>query len=431
MILYIKTMIDELANQLDASKPAEGIISRFKELIDELNTLDPSGFQPASRYDFVELRRRLRNYAKLEDRQWKLICRYRQGQEDSVLPDELVHAMNAVELSEKLQGWVERGALGNIPIAHGITKEAEELLSRTRTVLDSYVGLEEIATTREFQSIKDAGEYGGAEVAKMSKLFISWSGEISHEIAKYLREWLPEVLPRVSPWVSSEDIAKGSRWFPTLMKELESTGACIICLTRENVDSLWIHYEAGAIAAKTEEAKVLPYLVNLDGSEIKGSPLSQFQWAKSTKDDTWKLVRDINRAMRLGHDEIVLRGHFDSKWTQLKRKLDKFDEDQEKQPDGSTKKGKPEPTPPSRTYDDNDLLSILETWMGKRGVEANLQVIFHDDVDKELAIPSGSSQRLLEQAAKRWEYMVARKGANSITFRERPPEGPAYSNPGW
>jgi hypothetical protein len=62
----------------------------------------------------------------------------------------------------------------------------------------------------------------GISILPTVKLFISWSGSRSHQIARILRESLPNVLPHVEPWFSSEDIAKGTRWSIELGKELDA-----------------------------------------------------------------------------------------------------------------------------------------------------------------------------------------------------------------
>jgi hypothetical protein len=67
------------------------------------------------------------------------------------------------------------------------------------------------------------------------KVFISWSGEMSHKVANVLRDWLPYVIQAVDPFVSSGDINKGERWGDVLAEELEDTEFGIICLTPYNV----------------------------------------------------------------------------------------------------------------------------------------------------------------------------------------------------
>jgi hypothetical protein len=55
------------------------------------------------------------------------------------------------------------------------------------------------------------------------KVFISWSGEKSREVALALREWLPDVINRVEHFVSSKDIDPGRRWQSEVAGELAST----------------------------------------------------------------------------------------------------------------------------------------------------------------------------------------------------------------
>ncbi len=128
------------------------------------------------------------------------------------------------------------------------------------------------------------------------KVFISWSGERSKKVAEALREWLPNVIQAIDPWMSSEDIEKGGRWYVDIVSELESSYYGIICLTSDNIESPWIHFEAGALSKSMEKSRVCPYLFHIDPSIIKG-PLVLFQAAKSTKEDTKKLLHSINQAL--------------------------------------------------------------------------------------------------------------------------------------
>jgi hypothetical protein len=131
---------------------------------------------------------------------------------------------------------------------------------------------------------------GGAAAVK---LFITWSGELSHRIALHLKEWLPAVLPFVEPWVSSEDIPKGRRWGVELASQLEGTNSGIVCLVPGNIDEPWLNFEAGALSKSVEKARVHPFLLSPAPVRLDG-PLEQFQATRFNKDDVKKLVKAIN-----------------------------------------------------------------------------------------------------------------------------------------
>ena len=90
------------------------------------------------------------------------------------------------------------------------------------------------------------------------KVFISWSGETSFEVAKILKEWIPCIIQDVEPYFSSEDIDKGARWSTDIAKELEEASFGILCVTRDNLQSQWLNFEAGALSKAIDKAKVCP-----------------------------------------------------------------------------------------------------------------------------------------------------------------------------
>ena len=117
------------------------------------------------------------------------------------------------------------------------------------------------------------------------KVFISWSGKTSCELAKIFRDWLPSVIQAVKPYYSPDDIAKGERGNTSMATELEQADAGLLCLTRDNLDAPWIMFEAGALSKKLDTSRVCPILfAGLETTDLKG-PLGQFQAAKFNKED--------------------------------------------------------------------------------------------------------------------------------------------------
>lgn len=84
------------------------------------------------------------------------------------------------------------------------------------------------------------------------RIFLSFSGPVSKTVGAALFEWLKTLTPSFAPFMSDRDISAGS-WSPQLMKALRTSDACIACVTRENLDAEWIHFEAGAIAMRDQD----------------------------------------------------------------------------------------------------------------------------------------------------------------------------------
>jgi TIR domain-containing protein len=148
------------------------------------------------------------------------------------------------------------------------------------------------------------------------KLFISWSGSRSHQIARILRESLPNVLPHVEPWFSSEDIAKGTRWSIELGKELDAAKFGIICLVPENLHEDWVIFEAGAMSRSIDTARVAPLLVDVAVKDVPG-PLAQFQCTGFEQEDVRRLVRSVNQTTATPMDQANLDEAFDRHWPRL------------------------------------------------------------------------------------------------------------------
>jgi hypothetical protein len=152
------------------------------------------------------------------------------------------------------------------------------------------------------------------------KIFISWSDERSEALAKALREWLPLVLHFVDPWLSKSDIQAGERWSIEIAKELENCNFGVLCITRENLSSPWILFEAGALAKSMQDGRVIPLLLDLDFKEISG-PLAQFQAKKADSTGIKELVVSLNKADSAPVPEAQLHKLFSVLWSDLEKQI--------------------------------------------------------------------------------------------------------------
>ena len=153
------------------------------------------------------------------------------------------------------------------------------------------------------------------------KIFISWSGDVSHKVALIMRDWLPKVIQLIDPYVSSEDTDKGTRSLQEISRELEISTFGIICITKSNVNEPWINFEAGAISKLVGTTKVSPLLIGLKRTDIKG-PLTQFQNTLIEKKEIKDLLISINKSIdSFPLEEKILDEVFETWWPSLEKLL--------------------------------------------------------------------------------------------------------------
>lgn len=154
------------------------------------------------------------------------------------------------------------------------------------------------------------------------QVFISWSGDQARALAVAMRQWLPRVLAqKVTAFVSSEDIAKGARGLSVIATELESCSFGIVIVTRSNLKSSWINFEAGAIGKSVSNGMVAPLLLGLADSDLDG-PLKQFQNTVATDRDAVRaLVQSINNLHEDPLDSDAVNILFDASWPSLEGEI--------------------------------------------------------------------------------------------------------------
>jgi hypothetical protein len=153
-------------------------------------------------------------------------------------------------------------------------------------------------------------------------VFLSWSGNLSHEVAKALQQWIPQVIHAVKPWLSSVDIEKGARWFGEIGETLSASDFGIICLTASNLSAPWLLFEAGALSKSLDQARVCPLLVNVKNADVTG-PLAQFNTSGISREEMRRLVSTLNSRLPPEHkrSDSLLDEAFEVWWPRLAARL--------------------------------------------------------------------------------------------------------------
>lgn len=157
------------------------------------------------------------------------------------------------------------------------------------------------------------------------KVFLSWSGNLSKDVATEFSVWIPQVLQFVKPFLSSEDIEKGSRWGHEIAKNLEESAHGVFFVTKENIGAPWINFEAGALSKSLENSNVWTLLIDMKNSDLDKGPLRQFQTTLFNKKEVKDLVKDINSANEENAlPDNVVDMSFEKWWPDLEKSINQL-----------------------------------------------------------------------------------------------------------
>lgn len=152
------------------------------------------------------------------------------------------------------------------------------------------------------------------------RIFVSWSGELSKNVAEVIKKWIPSILQSVEVFFSPDDIEKGQNWSKRIEEELNECNFGIVCLTPKNTNAPWINFEAGALA-KTLDTRLAALLININPSDIKG-PIASFQATIIRERDFYKLCQSINNGLGEAKiNEDILKRGFTAIWPILEKEI--------------------------------------------------------------------------------------------------------------
>lgn len=133
------------------------------------------------------------------------------------------------------------------------------------------------------------------------KIFVSWSGENSNQIAIALKEILQNNIFKdtcLDCFVSDVDISSGDDWWNKIKTELKKCKLGIVCITKENLRAPWVYFESGAMVAR--DLKLIPLLVNCDFKALNNTPIATKHMVDFYNQEKFNtMIRTINKELNL------------------------------------------------------------------------------------------------------------------------------------
>lgn len=149
------------------------------------------------------------------------------------------------------------------------------------------------------------------------KVFISWSAERSHALAKKLKPWLRVLSTDTDVFLSSR-IDPGTFWASEIVDQLNDADSGIVIVTPENQRAQWLNFEAGALAFAAPD-RCVPVLFDMDETELE-YPLSMFNYVRGDRSG----LRDLAGRLFPDEDRDALEQRFRGAWPGLNRSMSKI-----------------------------------------------------------------------------------------------------------
>ncbi len=151
------------------------------------------------------------------------------------------------------------------------------------------------------------------------KVFISFSGSRSRALAEILRKHIPHIID-VELFLSKSDIGSGAKWSESLTAELEATDFGILVVTPYNLESKWLHFEAGTLTKHREGRACALLFDDVRFTNIEG-PLAQFQHREFTQEDFTHLMADLNAKLDKPMSDETLEYRLAKPWADMNQEI--------------------------------------------------------------------------------------------------------------
>lgn len=153
-------------------------------------------------------------------------------------------------------------------------------------------------------------------------IFLSWSGSLSKQLASAFRDWLPCFLQMSEPFFSPKDIEKGIPWINKLFDKLNESTIGLFFITKENINSPWMLFEAGAVSKADKIYHTCPIVFDLNPGNVS-APYSSLQITRFNKNEMKDLFSIINKKNeKLKLEEDVFNENFETYWPKLVDKVE-------------------------------------------------------------------------------------------------------------